>query len=189
MNKNWSYPLWWWLCCCSKEDKWWLQTMINPKWTVSVSAWAGKKACSEESVRRQFMESEDTLLRAAVRGPPGDTEAPRDQQQAEAITISSPEEGRAGTVLEGSSKSWAIEKSHLKEAVLEGQRHCQNYRVKQGKGCGGSALPSLISCQSFLCADSNHKPEVKGVWPVPLVELIEVSPLYPAWADISAENG
>ena len=51
------------------------------------------------------MESEDTLLRAAVRGPPGDTEAPRDQQQAEAITISSPEEGRAGTVLEGSSKS------------------------------------------------------------------------------------
>lgn len=64
-----------------------------------------RKACSDESVRRQFTESKGTLLRAAVRGPPGDTEAPRDQQQAEAITISSPEEGRAGTVLEGSSKS------------------------------------------------------------------------------------
>lgn len=148
-----------------------------------------RKACSGESVRRQFMEREGTLFRAAVRRPPGDTEAPRDQKQAEAITISSPEEGRAGIVLEGSSKSWAVEKSHLTEAVLEGQRHCQNYRVKQGKGCGESALSSPISCQSFLCADSNQKPEVKGVWPVPLAEIIEVSPLYPAWANISAENG
>lgn len=51
------------------------------------------------------MEREGTLFRAAVRRPPGDAEAPRDQKQAEAITISSPEEGRAGTVLEGSSKS------------------------------------------------------------------------------------
>lgn len=96
------------------------------------------------------MECEGTLLRAAVRGPPGDTEAPRGQQQTEAITISSPEEGRAGTVLEGSSKSGAVEKGHLTEAVLEGQRHCQNDRVKQGKSCGERALSCLMSCQSFL---------------------------------------
>ena len=96
------------------------------------------------------MECEGTLLIAAERGPPGDTEAPGGQQQAEAITISSPEEGRAGTVPEGSSKSRAVEKGHLTEAVLEGQRHCQNNSVKQGKSCGESALSSLMSCQSFL---------------------------------------
>lgn len=96
------------------------------------------------------MECEGTLLRAAERRPPGDTEAPRGQQQAEATTISSPEEGRAGTVLEGSSKGRAVEKSHLTEAVPEGQRHCQNDREKEGKSCGERALSSLVSCQSFL---------------------------------------
>ena len=110
------------------------------------------------------MECEGTLLRAAERRPPGDTEAPRGQQQAEATTISSPEEGRAGTVLEGSSKGRAVEKSHLTEAVPEGQRHCQNDRVKQGKAVGKGpcplSCPARASCEPT--ATGSQRPRESG---------------------------
>lgn len=118
-----------------------------------------RKACSGES-EKTIYGAWRHLFRAAVRRPPGDTEAPRDQKQAEAITISSPEEGRAGTVLEGSSKSWSCREEPPHRSCPGGAEALSELQSKAGKRLWGKCpvlshlLPELPVCR--------FQPEARG---------------------------
>lgn len=107
MNKNWSYPLWWWLCHCSKEDKWLLQTLINPRWTVSVSAQASKESLlrrkCEETIYRGWRGS----LQSSIKGNSRRHRGTQRLATREAITTPRLEEAGNGIVLEDSGDSWS----------------------------------------------------------------------------------
>lgn len=84
------------------------------------------------------------LYRAAVREPPGDIEAPRDEQQAEAIIISRPEDGGEGIVLEDSSKRWSHREESPHRSCRGGMEALSEPQNKAERKAAGE-MPSPLS--------------------------------------------
>lgn len=137
MNKNRSSSLWWWLCCCSKEDKWWLQIMINPKWTVSVSAQASKESplrwkC-EDSIYRVWRCSLQSGIKGTSRGHWGAQRL----TTREAVTIPRLEEAGNGIVLEDSSESWNHREKPVYRSYSWGMEALPGPQHQTGENSGG----------------------------------------------------
>lgn len=139
MNKNWSYPLWWWLCCCSKEDKWWLETTINPRWTISVSAQASKESLlrwkCEETIYRVWWGT----LQRGIKGTSMEHRGTQRLATRETITTPRLEGAENGIILEDSGESWSHREKPTHKSDSWGLGCCQSHSINQGESSEGKS--------------------------------------------------